>query len=167
MKENAKCFIKIGKGHFEEITYKELKNRRNTIKTYKDKKFIYLHGMLMEVSPEEYVDYYYEIERNRYSKKVLRKLSAISLDELESTDKLDYIIDIKCDVEKDVINKIYTKLLHETLPLLSEDEYTIIKALFYDENSLREYAKKHGISYTTLYARMKKILTKLKKLMKI
>ena len=38
--DNAKCFIKIAKGIYEEITYKELQERRKIIETYKDKLFI-------------------------------------------------------------------------------------------------------------------------------
>lgn len=40
MKDNAKCFIRIAKGIFEEITYKELENRKKTEKSYRNKKFI-------------------------------------------------------------------------------------------------------------------------------
>lgn len=49
----SKCFILSADG-YKEITYKELLRRRDTDKTYADKRFIPLHGMLMEVSPEEY-----------------------------------------------------------------------------------------------------------------
>ena len=42
MKENAKCFIKIKKGIYEEITYKELKEKRNKYITYKKKKLLFL-----------------------------------------------------------------------------------------------------------------------------
>ena len=38
--DNATCFIKIAKGIYEEITYKELQERRKIIETYKDKLFI-------------------------------------------------------------------------------------------------------------------------------
>lgn len=40
MQENAKCFIRIDKGIFEEITYKELEKRRKLKKEYNMKKFI-------------------------------------------------------------------------------------------------------------------------------
>lgn len=40
MEDNAKCFIRISKGNFEEITYKELKHRRKTKKEYLKKWFI-------------------------------------------------------------------------------------------------------------------------------
>lgn len=40
MEDNAKCFIRISKGNFEEITYKELKHRRKTKREYLKKWFI-------------------------------------------------------------------------------------------------------------------------------
>ena len=44
------CFIKIKKGIYEEITYKELKEKRKKYSTYKKKKFIKLDDILLEVS---------------------------------------------------------------------------------------------------------------------
>lgn len=167
MNDNTKCFIKLDKALYKEITYKELEELRKKDITYKDKKFIYIHKMLMEVTQEEYEDYYYEIEQNRYAKKVLRKLSAISLDELESEDDLDYMADKKSNVEKIAIEKNYIHLLNDALLLLTEDEYEIIKALFFQNNSLRKYASEQKIPRSTLYSKEKKILNKLKKLMKI
>ena len=40
MEDNAKCFIKTSKGDFEEITYKELKDRKKIKKEYLNKWFI-------------------------------------------------------------------------------------------------------------------------------
>lgn len=62
---NAKCFILSPDG-YEEITYTELCRRRDKDETYKDKKFIPLHGMLMEVTPEQYIDFYRTRNRQRY-----------------------------------------------------------------------------------------------------
>ena len=44
MKENAKCFIKIKKGIYEEITYKELKEKRNK---YKNERCKWFKGLLV------------------------------------------------------------------------------------------------------------------------
>ena len=43
LKENTKCFIKIGKGLYEEISLKDLKKRINNSDTYRYKKFIPIH----------------------------------------------------------------------------------------------------------------------------
>lgn len=173
MKDNAKCFIKINKGYYEEITYKELNKRREVDNTYKDKKFIYIHKMLMEVSQEEYIDYFQEIERNRYAEKILKKFSDISIEQQqrvneddEINDK-DVVADPDCNVEFEITRKTEIEQLKKALLELTEDEYKIIKALFYKEKTIREYAKKLGIPFTTLQSRKDKIIKKLKKILKI
>ena len=40
LQDNTKCFIKIGKGIYEEISFKDLKKRIKNLDTYKHKKFI-------------------------------------------------------------------------------------------------------------------------------
>ena len=77
MEDNAKCFIKIRKGYYEEITYKELKERRENDNTYINKKFIPIQKTLIEVSLEEYKDFYKEIERNKAE--IIELLNAKSL----------------------------------------------------------------------------------------
>lgn len=170
MKDDDKCFIKVENGTFEEISYKELENRRKRVEEYKNKKFIYIHGMLMEVSEEEYRDYYQEIERNRYAKRVIRKLKPISIEEIKETmdfrDK-DVLKDLKFNIEDEVAKKIQIEQLKIALLELTGKEYEIIKALFYKEDTIREYAKEIGTPFTTIQSQKQKILEKLKKLLKI
>lgn len=56
--------------------------------------------------------------------------------------------------------------LNKALLKLTEDEYKIIKAIFYDKESMRNYARRNSILYSTVQQRNKKILQKLKKFMK-
>ena len=49
----SKCFIMTDNG-YEEITYEELLHREEADPSYKGRKFLPLHGMLLEVTPEEY-----------------------------------------------------------------------------------------------------------------
>ena len=49
----SKCFIKTDNG-YEEITYEELLCREEADPSYKGRRFLPLHGMLMEVTPEQY-----------------------------------------------------------------------------------------------------------------
>ena len=56
-KQNNICFIRIENG-YEQITYAELCKLINTNEEYKSKKFLPLHGMLMEVTEETYRDFY-------------------------------------------------------------------------------------------------------------
>lgn len=170
MNENTKCFIKIGKGIYEEITYKELTERRKNFDTYKNKKFIYLHKMLMEVSTQEYEEYYREIERNRYAEKVLEKLNVISIDEIREHENFrdkDILKDNVSNTENEVLKHLEINKLKDALLKLTEEEFEIIRALFYEEIPLRKYAKNKKIPLTTLFDKKEKILKKLKKLINI
>lgn len=52
MNGTVRCFIRIH-GQYKEISYEELLKRKETDASYRDKRFIPLHGMLLEVPPEE------------------------------------------------------------------------------------------------------------------
>lgn len=169
MKENSKCFVKINQGIYEEITYKELEERRQLIPSYRNKKFIYINKMLFEVSDREYKDYYSEIERNRYSKKVLQKLNTISIEQLnfdEDMDDKQVIIDDTTNVEDEIERKNEIEELKKALLKLDNDEYKMIRELFFKEKTVREYAKVLGLPYATVQYKKKLVLKKLKKLMK-
>lgn len=60
-----KCFVLSPEG-YEEITYDALCRRRESDPSYAQRKFIPLHGMLMEVTPEEYADFYRTQNRQAY-----------------------------------------------------------------------------------------------------
>lgn len=170
MQDNAKCFIKIGKGIYEEITYEELEKRRKIVNSYNEKKFIYIHGMLLEVSKNEYEDYYTEIERNRYCKKVLQKLQVISIEELNSDEDMDdkeVIADNSKDIEFEIERKIEIEQLRKALLKLDKEEYQLIKELFFNEKTMTEYAESKGYVTSTIYYRKNKVLEKLKKILKI
>lgn len=114
----------------------------------------------MEVNIQEYIEYYQEIERNRYAEKVLRKLQSISIDEIkEDIDFRDkeIIEDKNSNTEDEVERKIELEQLKKTLLQLTEEEYKIIKVLFFEEKSLREYARKQNLPLTTLFDKKEKI----------
>lgn len=173
MEKIFKCFIKRKDNTYEEITYKELELRRRTKPSYKEKYFIYIHKMLMEVSHEDYIEYHRERERNRYAKSVTEKLSAFSIESLNAADDgsdfndKDVLTDTSNNVEEIALKNIEIKKLNEALLLLTEVEIQIINAIFYKEKTLREYAKSIGIPHSTLEYREKIILEKLKKLINL
>lgn len=170
MKDNAKCFIKIGKGIYEEITYEELEKRRKIVNSYNEKKFIYIHGMLLEVSKKGYEDYYTEIERNRYCKKVLQKLQVVSIEELNSDEDMndkEVIADISKDTEFEIERKIEIEQLRKALLKLDKEEYKMIRELFFNEKTMTEYARNTGCGISTIFDRKVKVLEKLKKILKV
>lgn len=125
--------------------------------------------MLFEVSDKEYKDYYSEIERNRYSKKVLQKLNTVSIEQLnfdEDMDDKQVIIDDTINVENEIERKNEIEELKKALLKLDNDEYKMIRELFFKEKTVREYAKVLGLPYATVQYKKKQVLKKLKNLMK-
>ena len=147
MQENAKCFIRIDKGIFEEITYKELEKRRKLRKEYNMKKFIPIDGMLLEVTENEYKDFYKDFERNKYIMNESKRFSFISINKMakddDDKDIRETIIlpDENVDINAELERKMEIEQVKNALSELNDEEYKLIKALFFEQKSLREYAE--------------------------
>ena len=85
----------------------------------------------------------------------------------DDTTNINIIEDVNTDIEFQVERKMEIEQLKQALLELSENEYKLIKALFYEEKSLLEYAKTLGIPFATVQTRKRAILKKLKKYLKI
>ena len=70
------------------------------------------------------------------------------------------------NIEATFERKIEIEKLRIALLQLTEEEYKLIKALFFENKTLREYAEKIGISHVAIHLRKQQILKKLKKLLK-
>lgn len=169
MKDNDKCFIKIRAKVYEVITYKELKEKRKKYSTYKNKYFIPIQNKLLEVTKIEYQEFYKEVERYKYLKKLEENNGLISINEIEFNSKEDgtrveeVIADLNCNVEFEALRKIEVEELKNALLKLDKEEYELIKELFYNNKTIRQYAEMVDTPFTTIQSRKEKILIKLKK----
>lgn len=164
---NSKCFILSPDG-YEEITYSELCRRWDIDETYGTKKFIPLHGMLMEVTPEQYIDFYRIRNRQRYLDKRSAEKGDISIDMLTTPEfnGADILVSGE-DVAEQVVNRIMLDKLRECLSMLTEQEMELINFLYYEEKSETELSSFYGISQQAVSKRLKRILAKLRKLLGI
>lgn len=167
MKDNAKCFIKIKKCIYEEIQYKDLKEKRKRFITYKNKEFIKIEDSLLEVSKKEYEIIESEDQRRKYVKRI-EKRKVISYDNKDEngTVFINSIKDVNYDIENEVERKMEIERLKKALLKLNDNEYKLIKEIFYKEISLREYARINCIPFTTVQSRKDKIIKKLKNILK-
>lgn len=162
---NSKCFI-LSQDGYEEITYSELCRRRDTDTTYQKRKFIPLHGMLMEVMPEQYTEFYREQNRQRYLDRRSADNRDISVDML-TTDEFngtDILVDMAEPVDDQAIRKVMLDKLISCLTLLEKEEQELICALFYVGLTERDVAKKYAVSQVAIHKRKQRILQKLKKM---
>lgn len=169
MKDKAKCFIKNEKGYYGVITYKELKEKREKDITYKNKSFIQLDDFLLEVSKTEYETIDAEEQRIKYINRTDRNIKLLSYDKEDDNGVAlkDIIIDTDYNLENNVIRKMEIEKLNEALLQLSDEEYDLINALFFEQLSLRKYGEIIGKHYTTVQYNRDKILEKLKKFIEI
>ena len=134
----SKCFIKTDNG-YEEITYEELLRREEADPSYKGRRFLPLHGMLMEVTPEQYRDFYKERRRQKYLYERSKENRDISIDMLttEQFNGADILFSDEIDIEEQVAHKLLLDKLHSCLSLLTEEERELIYALFFGEKTER------------------------------
>ena len=158
-----KVFI-LENGNYKEITCGELKQLEQADKSYMDKFFLPLHGMLMEVTEEAYKEYYQDKRRQKYIDERSRLNGDVSYNALDTDETLgeDVFADEKTDVEAEVINKMTVAELRKAFLLLSPDERELIKILFIDGVTERKASEIYGVSQVAIHKRKNKILAKLK-----
>lgn len=159
MNDQSKCFILTPAG-YEEITYAELTRRQQDDPSYHSRRFIPLHGMLLEVEAGDYRIFYREIERQKYLRKEATRVKEMSCDNLGA------IPSVTPTVEDDVTHRQLLEALRRGLKMLPDDDRALITALFYEGKSEREVAKETGVPQKTVNDRRHKALAKLKKFMK-
>ena len=160
MKYAPKKVFVLENGNYKEIKYIELKTLEQTDKDYANKYFLPLHGMLMEVTEEEYKAYYKDKSREN---------GDVSYDALDSSDMLgeSVLVDIETNVEEQVTNKIILEQLHNAFLLLSEEERELIMLKFFKGFSEVNLSSYYGVSQQAISKRLKKALTKIKKIIKL
>lgn len=159
-----KVFI-LENGNYKEITYSELQKLERSDKSYAEKFFLPLYGMLMEVTEENYKEYYKDKRRQKYIDERSLLYGDVSYDALDTNETLgvEIFADTKTDVEAEVINKMTVAELRKAFLLLSPDERELITAIYIQNLSEREYAKQKGIYHNAVHKRKLRILEKLKK----
>ncbi len=140
-----KVYIKESGGYVE-LSYTDFCRRRQIDQTYMDKLFIPVQGCLLEVVREQYTDFYRDKERWRYLQKLDTRNSLLSLEGFTDSEGnvLDFIVDEAADIAETVINAVMVDGLKAALPLLSDSEQALIKAIFFEELSEREVGLRLG-----------------------
>jgi RNA polymerase sigma factor (sigma-70 family) len=168
MNDNARCFILTGDG-YEEITYAELTKRRASDPAYTDKRFVPLHGMLMEVTEADYRDFYRDAERQKYLRKEANRTGEVSYNALD-TDEMsgeDIIPDTSPLLDEQVTDKLLVEELLSCFGRLDAADRRLLAALYFNGKSERELARQLEVPRKTLSYRKNKALERLRRLLKI
>lgn len=126
--------------------------------------------MLIEVTRKEYEDFYREVERHKYILSESRRFAHFSINEMAKEDDeirgIDILPDENVDICAEIERNIEVERLKNALLQLNDYDYKLIRALFFEEVSVRDYAKIVGKHYTSIYDDKNRILKKLRKFLK-
>ncbi|WP_322204460.1 sigma factor-like helix-turn-helix DNA-binding protein [Acutalibacter intestini] len=156
-----KVFV-LEDGVYEELTYAQF-NQKKTC--YAGRRFIPLHGMLMEVSESDYKAFYKDKRRQKYLDERSAKNGDFSYDML-TTDEFngeDILVDMASDTAGDVEKKIMLDNLRLEFKRLSEDEQKILYLIYGQRLSERAVAERFHVSQNAIHRRKVQILAKLRK----
>lgn len=161
-----KVFI-LHNGEYREITLEEHLDRREKDEEYQGRKFIALHGMIMEVSLKDYLAFYRARRRQKYLAETAAERGDVSYDAL-TTDEFNGE-DVLIDPDEDIAEKLAWQqtldMLRFIIHTLPEDEKELIIAHFYQGKTQTQLADKYGVNQSNISRRIGKILAKIKKLL--
>ena len=156
------------------INYKELKDRKKNDPDFKKRKFVVASNMLFEVSKEKFNEYHNYVEKTRYAYNKENKLDKVSFDVLEdnfilpednSISNIEKNIDNSIsNIEKNIENREEKERLNNAILKLNRDEQELVKAIYFKNMSMTDYAEITNTPLSTISSRKQKILKKLKNL---
>ena len=167
MKKEPKAVYIIENGGYTELTYEEFRRREQICPLYADKLFLPLYGSLMEVSKEDYEEYYRQRNRQIYIDRRASRNGDVSYNAL-TTDEFngeDIIIAEQPDVCDTVVESIMTDKLKEAILKLTDEEQLLIYRHYYADIPGTELAEIYGVSQQAISKRIAKIRVKLKNLL--
>lgn len=160
-----KVFV-LENGEYIEISYEELCRREEIDSSYRDKLFVPMHGMIMEVTSEQYDDFYRDYERQRYLRRKDIRYGLLSIDsfDTETDHGTDYLCICTDDVAEVVAHTMLLDKLRMVIHTLSDEEQELIDKHFYQEIPQTALAEELGISQQAVSKRIAKICAKIKNL---
>lgn len=146
-----------------------------------NKRKLWVNGQFVEVSEEVYQVYMQGDRKMRYFETDLKTERTILAEDgtvqrviPSREDSLDRLMDDNArqfsdageSVEDAVLRKLTEDELHRALDKLTDEEYALVFALFFEGKTERAYAKELGVAQVTVHKKKQRILKKLKEILK-
>lgn len=137
--------------------------------TSREKNFIKIGNVLVEVTREVY-DAYYSVERHmRTLNEKDDRNGTVPYSNLDTKETLgvEMLRDLTAEsVEDEALLRVLSERLHYCLSHLPVSDQKLIQAIYFEDLSEREYARQVGLSQKGVNKRKHKILKKLRKMVK-
>lgn len=129
-------------------------------------------GEVCEVSREVYLCYYAGERQERYQRERDRKNGLVSIEAMAETMfedgegcGYDFIPSDEESIPEQIVREMMIDKLYIALDRLEADDKHLITALFFNNVSLRSYARSKGVTHRTIQKWRDKILEDLRKMM--
>ena len=128
-----------------------------------------IDGKYYEVSKETYQKYKKEHDHSKMLQEYENEVHIFSLDAMAAEDITGYgvIADTNVNVEDEAIHNIMLSNLRKARETLSSDEQLLLTLLYDEGQTMGEIGKALGVSQQAVSKKHSKIITKLKKILKI
>ena len=126
-------------------------------------RYIYVRNKKITVPDEVFKAYKKELNQEAYLKRLDRKHEVFHFGDF-NTSIVD-IADNTVDVEKIIETKMLIEDLYHALDSLNDEERKLIEALYFEDKTLTEVAKREGTNPMKISRLRNKILEKLRKLL--
>ena len=126
--------------------------------------YIWLEGMEISVSEEVYLAYK-RAEWHEEKQQKVRSQRESSFEFMCENNFDGQAVDDQMLVDEIVADKLLLDELYAALAELTDDEQSLINALFYQEKSERDVASEDNVTQQTVHKKKCRILLKIKKLM--
>lgn len=131
----------------------------------KEKYMIKIQGNLIEVSEDVYYAYFHMERQERTQEEKQQRNAVVSYDALDDgeTVGLENIADLSAPSmeERSIAKEMYERL-HHAVAALPRAERELIRAIYFEGKTEREYAKQQGCSQNKIFKQRVKTLSKLK-----
>lgn len=129
------------------------------------KYFIRLHGKEIEVSEDVYYAYYRMERQERWQEEKKQEHDVLSYDAMDNGETVGAkaILDLEApSMEELAIARELSERLRHIVAALPKAECELIRAIYFEDMTEKEYAKWTGMSQTGISYRRRSILSKLK-----
>ena len=171
-KENAMNYIPkrvflLDCGKYIELSYEEFCEKKEESEGFdaKNRRYILVQGMLLEVDEPAYREHYRICRRMRYLMEMEQKVQILSFEDCIEAGLEGSILSAENEKLPDAIaeGKDTIQRLHRTIDRLTNEERALVLAHFFFHATQEELARRCGITQAAVSQRLQRILRKLRR----
>ena len=154
-------------GKYIELSYEEFCEKKEETEDFdaKNRRYILIQGMLLEVNEPAYREHYRICRRMRYLMEMEQKVQILSFEDCIEAGIEGSILPMETEKSPDAIaeGKDTIQRLRCAIERLTNEERALILAHFFFHATQEELAQRHGVNQSSISRSLQKILSKLRK----